>query len=92
MAPVGGEVKIIAGWQHEHLAGAKAITRHIRNGHELKPLMEQLHYDFNYQETKQFKNEVTLKAVSVLFSNIVFSIFFEIENERHIEIRDIKFE
>ncbi|ODM95966.1 hypothetical protein Ocin01_10716 [Orchesella cincta] len=37
---------------HAHLAATKMVLKHIRNGKELSPIAQDLHYDFNYQQSR----------------------------------------
>lgn len=37
---------------HGHLTARKMTLRHIRDGKELRPIAQDLHYDFNYQQTR----------------------------------------
>ena len=42
-------IKIIGGLLHSHLVGRKIVLKHIRDGIELPPILEDNNYDFNYQ-------------------------------------------
>ena len=42
-------INVINGLLHSHLAGSAMRLRHIRDGKELTPILEDKHYDFNYQ-------------------------------------------
>ena len=55
------EVKIIAAGQHAHLLGVGVTTRHFRNGVELKPIMDDPYFDFNFQSMRSVTKERTLK-------------------------------
>lgn len=45
--------KVFAGFLHAHLAGRKIITRLVnKNGTEVKRILQDLTYDFNFQEVK----------------------------------------
>jgi hypothetical protein len=46
-------------------AGVKARVRQIRNGIEMKPLMQDNHYDFNYQSTGLFAQPVRILPVRI---------------------------
>ena len=46
-------VEVISGFLHSHLAGRKIRLRHIRGGKELEPLLQDNHYDFNYQAPRE---------------------------------------
>lgn len=37
---------------HGHLTARKMRLRHIRDGKELQPISQDLHYDFNYQQSR----------------------------------------
>ena len=50
-------VKIISGVLHSHLAGRKMRLRHVRNGIELPVVLEDNHYDFNFQASRVPRTE-----------------------------------
>jgi len=50
-------IKIISGVLHSHLAGRKMRLRHIRNGIELPVILEDNHYDFNFQASRVPRSE-----------------------------------
>lgn len=50
-------IRAFALLQHSHLLGKEMVTRHFRNGRELKPLAVDRHYDFNYQDTRYMTEE-----------------------------------
>ncbi|XP_059175991.1 uncharacterized protein LOC131955763 [Physella acuta] len=60
------EIRVFANFLHAHLLGRKLRTRHVRNGVELPPLMEDNNYDFNYQETRMLKEERVIKKGDTL--------------------------
>jgi len=45
-------ITILSGVLHSHLAGRKMRLRHLRNGKELPVILEDKHYDFNYQASR----------------------------------------
>lgn len=53
-------IKIISGVLHSHLAGRKMRLRHIRKGIELPVILEDNHYDFNYQASRIPSIETTV--------------------------------
>jgi len=53
-------IKIVSGVLHSHLAGRKMRLRHIRRGVELPVILEDNHYDFNYQASRMPRNETTV--------------------------------
>ncbi|CAH3037795.1 unnamed protein product, partial [Porites lobata] len=54
----GYKIKIFAALLHTHLAGRKVRVHHLRNGKELKRIVYDNHYDFNFQEYQMLKEEV----------------------------------
>ena len=50
-------IRIISGVLHSHLAGRKMRLRHVRNGIELPVILEDNHYDFNFQASRVPKTE-----------------------------------
>ena len=52
---------MISGILHSHLFGQKIRLRHIRNGKELPTILEDNHYDFNFQASRfvYFPNTLT---------------------------------
>ena len=55
---------------HGHLSVRVIRARHWRDGVELKDLLSESNYDFNYQETKMLKNEVKLYPVKVQYNTL----------------------
>ncbi|KAL4218772.1 DBH-like monooxygenase protein 1 [Mactra antiquata] len=55
------EVKLIGLVQHSHLLGESLNTRHFRNGTEIKPIMLDPYYDFNFQAIRNLPREVPLR-------------------------------
>jgi len=55
------EIRIFSNFLHSHLLGRGMVARVIREGQELTPLAEDLHYDFDYQEMRMLHNEYVLK-------------------------------
>jgi len=53
-------IKIISGVLHSHLAGRRMRLRHVRRGVELPVVLEDNHYDFNYQASRIPPNETTV--------------------------------
>lgn len=45
-------IQILNGVLHSHLAGRKMRLRHIRNGVELPTILQDNHYDFNFQASR----------------------------------------
>ena len=45
-------IRIISGVLHSHLAGRRMRLRHVRKGQELPVILEDNHYDFNFQASR----------------------------------------
>lgn len=56
----GQKVKVFAALLHTHLAGRQVRVKHIRYGYELKEIVFDNHYDFNFQEYQMLKEEIEL--------------------------------
>ncbi|XP_073234410.1 DBH-like monooxygenase protein 1 [Porites lutea] len=61
----GNKIKIFAALLHTHLAGRKVRVHHLRNGKELKQIVYDNHYDFNFQEYQTLKEEVEVFPLNV---------------------------
>ncbi|XP_047468421.1 uncharacterized protein LOC125024667 [Penaeus chinensis] len=57
--PEGG-IKIFQGVLHAHLLGREITVRHIRDGKELPTELKDSSYDFNYQQVRKLKDEMTI--------------------------------
>jgi len=55
------EITIFAVMLHTHLAGIRARIRHYREGKELPLVIQDNHYDFNFQETRPLAQDVIVK-------------------------------
>ena len=53
-------IKMIASMLHTHLAGSGVVIRHLRDGVELKPLVEDRNYDFDFQIYRKLDEELTI--------------------------------
>jgi len=58
--PASG-IKIISGVLHSHLAGRRMRLRHVRNGIELPLVLEDNHYDFNFQASRVPRTETVVR-------------------------------
>ncbi|ROT77268.1 dopamine beta hydroxylase [Penaeus vannamei] len=56
----GSGVQVFQGLLHAHLLGRKLLLRQIRDGKELPIQLKDENYDFNYQQTRIFKDEMTI--------------------------------
>ena len=50
-------IQLLNGVLHSHLAARKMRIRQFRNGKELPIVMEDNHYDFNFQSSRQPRRE-----------------------------------
>ena len=62
-------VKIFGSFLHAHLAGAGVSVRQFRNGQDLGIIDEDRHYDFNYQQYKEFSTPVEFQPVCFVCNN-----------------------
>ena len=62
-------VKIVGTYLHAHLAGVGVSVRQFRNGQDLGIIDEDRHYDFNYQQYKEFSTPVEFQPVSFVCNN-----------------------
>eukprot|EP01083_Nonionella_stella_P077615 212028_1 len=53
-------VNVFSVFLHAHTAATGLVLRHIRNGQELKPIAENMSYDFNYQQAIPQYNETKI--------------------------------
>ncbi|CAL4062052.1 unnamed protein product, partial [Meganyctiphanes norvegica] len=60
MALPKGGVKVFSGFLHTHLLGRGIAVKHIRDGKELPTVLKDDHYDFNYQQNRVLKEEMTI--------------------------------
>lgn len=58
---------------HSHLAGRKLRLRHIRDRVELPFIADDQHYDFNYQEIRNFHPPITIQKNDYLRMECVYS-------------------
>ncbi|XP_042880997.1 uncharacterized protein LOC122258825 [Penaeus japonicus] len=59
MVPADG-IKVVQGLLHSHLLGRELYLRQIRDGRELPMVFSDASYDFNYQQTRVLKEEMTI--------------------------------
>ncbi|ROT68032.1 dopamine beta hydroxylase [Penaeus vannamei] len=59
MLPAEG-VKVVQALLHSHLLGREIYLRQIRDGKELPMAFSDRSYDFNYQQTRVLKDEITI--------------------------------
>ncbi|XP_071518890.1 DBH-like monooxygenase protein 1 [Panulirus ornatus] len=57
--PSGG-VHVLQGLLHSHLLGSAISLRRVREGQELPAILQDMSYDFNYQQSRMLKQEVTI--------------------------------
>ncbi|KAK7083170.1 DBH-like monooxygenase protein 1 [Halocaridina rubra] len=53
-------VKVFSAVLHSHLLGRNLTIRHLRNNKELPTLSKDMNYDFNFQQSRILRKEVTL--------------------------------
>lgn len=58
------KLTVFGGMLHAHLAGTKLKFRHFRDGVELPPILQDDHYDFDYQEYR-LRKEMIIELVRI---------------------------
>ncbi|XP_018333725.1 MOXD1 homolog 1 [Agrilus planipennis] len=66
-------INVVSVLLHSHLAGRKLKLRHIRGGKELPPIVQDDHYDFNYQQSRALSHEVTILPGDGLVTECTYS-------------------
>ncbi|XP_068222671.1 MOXD1 homolog 1-like [Palaemon carinicauda] len=61
-------INVFAGILHSHLLGRNITLRHVRDNKELPVVLRDLNYDFNFQETRNLKNELKVKRGDYLIT------------------------
>nr|XP_045616431.1 uncharacterized protein LOC123769364 [Procambarus clarkii] len=69
--PAGG-LQVFQGLLHSHLLGRGLSLRHIREAKELPPLLKDMTYDFNYQQTRVLTEEVTVLPGDYLITECTY--------------------
>lgn len=67
------EIKVIAAYQHAHTLAVGMATRHLRNGTELAPIIDDPYYDFFFQEIRALREEITVQQVKIFFPCVKLS-------------------
>ncbi|XP_033726627.1 DBH-like monooxygenase protein 1 [Pecten maximus] len=65
-------IQIFAVLQHSHLLGRQMITRIHRNGREIKPLVTDRHFDFDFQDMRYLSEKRTIYPTDKLELNCVY--------------------
>ncbi|XP_033297183.1 MOXD1 homolog 1 [Bombus bifarius] len=71
MFPEGG-VNIVSVVLHSHLAGRRLSLKHIRQGKELPRIVEDNHFDFEYQQSHTLEKEVKVLPGDELLAECVY--------------------
>jgi len=66
------EINIFSGFLHSHLIGKAITARLVTNGVEQEPLLQDLHYDFNYQEQRALNRERVVKKGDTIIVDCVY--------------------
>ena len=56
---------------HTHLTGIAVRVHHVRNDTVMGIIARDNHFDFNFQEMREFKEEIVIKPVSFQCSMII---------------------
>ncbi|XP_011861673.1 PREDICTED: MOXD1 homolog 1 [Vollenhovia emeryi] len=65
-------INIVSVVLHSHLAGRRLTLKHIRQGEELPRIVQDNHFDFNYQQSYTLKKEVKLLPGDELVTECVY--------------------
>ncbi|XP_049950240.1 MOXD1 homolog 1-like isoform X1 [Schistocerca serialis cubense] len=65
-------VKLVSVLLHSHLAGKALRLRHVRDKKELKPIVRDDSYDFNYQQARRLQEEVEFLPGDELVTECVY--------------------
>ncbi|XP_064097931.1 MOXD1 homolog 1-like isoform X2 [Macrobrachium nipponense] len=71
MLPPEG-IKVFHGLLHSHILGRSLRLRHIRNGRELPTILEDKAYDFDFQQNRVLKKEMTILPGDSLMMECVY--------------------
>ncbi|KAM0729537.1 MOXD1-like protein 1 [Formica fusca] len=74
MFPEDG-INIVSVVLHSHLAGRRLSLKHIRRGKELPRIVQDNHFDFNYQQSHTLEKEVKVLPGDELVAECVYSTF-----------------
>jgi len=72
MFPESG-INIVSVVLHSHLAGRRLSLKHIRQGKELPRIVEDKHFDFDYQQSHNLEKEVNVLPGDELVAECVYS-------------------
>ncbi|RLU27277.1 hypothetical protein DMN91_001078 [Ooceraea biroi] len=72
MFPESG-INIVSVVLHSHLAGRRLSLKHIRQGKELPRIVEDKHFDFDYQQSHSLEEEVNVLPGDELVAECVYS-------------------
>ncbi|KAK9745801.1 Copper type II ascorbate-dependent monooxygenase, C-terminal domain [Popillia japonica] len=66
-------INVVSVLLHSHLAGRKLKLRHLRGGNELAPLVQDDHYDFNYQQSRSLTHEIKVLPGDSMITECTYS-------------------
>jgi len=72
MFPESG-INVVSVVLHSHLAGRRLSLKHIRQGKELPRIVEDKHFDFDYQQSHNLEKEVNVLPGDELVAECVYS-------------------
>ncbi|XP_058803916.1 MOXD1 homolog 1 [Phymastichus coffea] len=65
-------INIVSVVLHSHLAGKQMSLRHIRQGQELAPIVQDKHFDFDYQQSHTLEREVKILPGDEIVAECVY--------------------
>lgn len=72
MFPENG-INILSVVLHSHLAGRRLSLKHIRHGKELPKIVEDKHFDFDYQQSHNLEEEVNVLPGDELVAECIYN-------------------
>lgn len=66
-------ITVFAAGLHAHLKGIRISIRHFRGNQELKPIVEENNYDFNYQALRQLREPVQVLPGDILLNTCTYT-------------------
>lgn len=65
-------VNVVSVVLHSHLAGRELSLKHIRDGKELPPIVQDNHFDFDYQQSHTLEKEVQILPGDEIVAECVY--------------------
>jgi hypothetical protein len=66
-------INVVSVVLHSHLAGRRLTLKHIREDKELPPIVQDKHFDFDYQQSHTLRHEVKIMPGDELIVECVYN-------------------